>query len=228
MTFQVREKLLYRGQVHQINCLPFASYRGPAEVPDFGIAASDCWRGYEGTWAVREDALFLDRIDPPHATTSRDVLREMFPDSPGPVLADWFSGELGPEPWRNPDQLFTLVFRAGLLLLEEFFDRAGSKLHSRLTDHAAGLFDKAEWGFLQAIQADRADLAAHLVYADWLEDHDEKRAHLVRAEAERLRQAPAAPQPTNLASWQAILPGGVVDPGDLHWFWCRLAAVRGE
>ncbi len=229
MTFQVRERLVYRGQVHQIDCLPLASYRGPAQVPDFGVQSAACWRGYQGVWEVREDALYLVQVDPPERITGRDpiqdALHEMFPQYPGPVPATWFSGELAPESWREPGEAFALVFHAGQLVLEEALDGEGYVRLARLTAQAQPLVAPGEWGFLETIQANRTDLSARLVYADWLEEHNESRAQLVRQEVARLQEIGPARRIVGPYSRQDI-PGGLVDPDDRLWFWRRLADIR--
>jgi uncharacterized protein (TIGR02996 family) len=227
MTFQVRERLVYRGRVTDIACLPLSLYRGPARVPRIVSVPDHCWRGYVGTWELRDDALFLTGLAIPPDIAGRDALPEMFPESLGHVAATWFSGEITPEFWREKGPLFALVFHNGRLLLEETLDAEGAVTANRLTTYSAGLFGETERGFLQAIWADRADPTPRLVYADWLEERGDTRATALRDEAQRVRVEGPARRSVKPYSHDD-LPGGTVDAGDRAWFWRRLADVRGK
>src|SRR5262249_56596893 len=117
-----------------IRALPLEHCGRP--VPEFGGMSSACWRGYEGTWEVRDDALHLVQLAGPHGHDRRDGLGVMFPEHSGSVEATWFSGEVVPDDVVNPEDLavvemyalndwpvqflwFSLVVHRGKLLLEE-------------------------------------------------------------------------------------------------------------
>src|SRR6185369_1172947 len=101
MTFQVRETLIYRGQQRRIRALPLEHSGRP--VPDFGVMSSGCWRGYEGVWEIRDEALHLVQVAAPHGHGGQDGLAEMFPGHTGSVEATWFSGEIVPDDVDNPE-----------------------------------------------------------------------------------------------------------------------------
>jgi hypothetical protein len=137
MTFQVRETLIYRSQPRRIRALPLEHSGHP--VPDFGVRSSGCWRGYEGTWELRDDFLHLLQLAAPHGHGRQDGLDEMFPDHSGSVEATWFSGEIVPDDVVDPEnqslvdmytlnkwplqfEWFILVVHRGKLLLETAVD----------------------------------------------------------------------------------------------------------
>src|SRR5262245_8243718 len=100
MTFQVRESLIYRDQRRRIQALPLE--RSGRAVPYFGVESSAYWRGYEGTWEVRGEALHLVQLAAPLGYGSRGGLAKMFPEHAGSVEATWFSGEIVPDDVVDP------------------------------------------------------------------------------------------------------------------------------
>ena len=239
MTFQVRETLIYRSLKRRIRALPLE--RSGRPVPDFGVMSSGCWRGYEGTWEVRDEALHLVQVAAPHGHGSQDVLAEMFPEHTGSVEATWFSGEIAPDDVVNPEDhslvesytlndrplqflWFTLVIHRGKLLLEEAIDLKGGVIQTRLTKHVDGLFPSLEVAFLHAIHANVGDSTPKLVYADWLEERGDPRGQLLRAEVERLKKE----GPRRMwaeKNYRQDIPSGYVPHEDMIWYWRRLAEV---
>jgi uncharacterized protein (TIGR02996 family) len=224
MTFQARETLVYRGQECPIGALPLESCERP--VPEFGVISSGCWRGYRGTWEVRDEILYLLRLDAPVETETRDGLDEMFPDRDGIVAATWFSGEITTEEtwWQPEPTLFHLLFLGGKLLLEEAIDSSGRVTDSRMTDRARGIVDAQEWGFLAAIRESLDDEALKLVYADWLEERGDPRSRILRDEVERSRGRGVRRREVNSLLSQDI-PTGYVDPEDRTWYWRQLVGI---
>lgn len=57
---------------------------------------SASWRGYKATWEVRENVLYLVKVDANPCSSKRTPvpLSELFPDTTGPVQAIWFTGTL--------------------------------------------------------------------------------------------------------------------------------------
>lgn len=57
---------------------------------------SASWRGYKATWEVRENVLYLVKVDANPCSSKRTPvpLSELFPDTTGPVHAIWFTGTL--------------------------------------------------------------------------------------------------------------------------------------
>ncbi len=72
--------------------------------PKWLVATSSaCWRGYVGTWEIRENALFLTWLHKEALSGKEDFwwrldnaipLERIFVGDEGPVRADWFSGVL--------------------------------------------------------------------------------------------------------------------------------------
>jgi hypothetical protein len=94
MTAQIHERLILDGEETSMAfCppLPDAHPRifkpGPDEVVrdegDFILGSTACWRGYQGTWEIRDGRFYLVGL------RGRFQLREG-----DPILADWFSGVL--------------------------------------------------------------------------------------------------------------------------------------
>jgi uncharacterized protein (TIGR02996 family) len=239
MTMQLRERLIYEGRNRIILALPLTGC--DRQVPDFGVALTACSRGYIGTWEFRADALHLVRLRSPGWGDDRDRLTEMFSEASGAVEAVWFSGKIVPDDVTDPKDdariavqtanqypvhfvAFVAVVRLGKLLLETAADLKAGVARSRLTRHAEELFPGEEFAFLRAIQAEPNDVVVKRVYADWLEDRDDPRGPLLRAEADRQeREGPTTPRVKYSPRWS--LPTGYVPAENVVWFWRQLAGV---
>jgi uncharacterized protein (TIGR02996 family) len=239
MTFQVREALIFRGQQRQIRALPLQSCTRP--VPKVETMSTGCWRGYIGTWEIRDDALHLVHLAAPHRHGPGDGLDRMFPEHAGSAEAHWFSGEIVPDyvarparewlvdddsgdPWPLQFVWFTLVIHRGKLLLETSVDLLSGLPQARLTRHVDALFPAAELPFLHAIQENAEDAAAKLVFADWLEEQGDPRAPLLRGEVQRMRtEGPERRWVEPNPRWD--IPSGYVPPEDLLWYWRWLAGI---
>lgn len=123
MTTQLPEILIYEGVKHNIQAYVLEQIRPKIEFHPIG---SFCWRGYRGTWEIKNDKLYLvDLTAWRHDPTSRRIvpqirvnedsklfigereefdceelaLKNIFPESPVEgVFVDWFTGELS-IPW---------------------------------------------------------------------------------------------------------------------------------
>ncbi len=188
MTFQVRERLVHRGQATDVACLPLSSYRGTARMPRIVSVPDDCWRGYVGTWEVRDDALFLTSLAIPHDLAGRYALPEMFPDAGGAVRAEVVQRAAQPGVLREGAAVLPRVPHGAAAAGGIRVDATGEVSQSQLTPHVAALFGEQELAFLRAIRADRADPTPCLVYADWLEEQGELRG-----------PRPPAPRPSRSA-----------------------------
>lgn len=105
MTRQANELLRYRGRTYALLDTPLDScdYEGArGRMQLLQMSSTALWRGYRGTWEVKRGRLWLVELPATireytsgtnwhHA--DRD-LSWLFPDAEGPVLADWFTGEL--------------------------------------------------------------------------------------------------------------------------------------
>lgn len=104
MTAQVPERLLYEGEELSLCSEPLQSYFRKSEIksPFFGECTSN-WRGYVGTWEIRDGRLYLVDLDGHLYLEGLDGavkdggaanLETIFPGYPDRVFAHWYSGEL--------------------------------------------------------------------------------------------------------------------------------------
>lgn len=94
MTAQAHENLIYEGEeTSMVSCPPLPAGHprivvlSPKEahakdLPPV-VTSTACWRGYIGSWEIRDGVLYLTRVQGRY---------EMLGDEP--LLADWFSGVL--------------------------------------------------------------------------------------------------------------------------------------
>ena len=98
MTAQSMEKLIYNGEEVWMATVPLESYLNTLnQKHDFSLISSGCWRGYNATWEVKNDKLYLiDFLG--HMKTAPDTIAEVTMDYVFPdqliVFADWFNGEI--------------------------------------------------------------------------------------------------------------------------------------
>jgi hypothetical protein len=95
MTAQISERLVYRGETHAMCAEPLAQYfRLAGENPGFQPSSTMLWRGYIGTWEIRDDRLYLIGLDAKLRDGSPASLETVFPGFPERVFAHWFNGQL--------------------------------------------------------------------------------------------------------------------------------------
>ena len=86
MTTQVQERIIIEGERYPlINCLSLPKDESIIQIKRKGFIekSSNCWRGYVGTWEIKDDKLYL--ID--FSSGMYDVLVNL------PILADWITGK---------------------------------------------------------------------------------------------------------------------------------------
>ena len=95
MTAQIRERLILNGEQTSMACCPEVPYwhnrieRKKDRVLDIDGEQilipldSACWRGYQGTWEIRDDHFYLVDLEGGYRL-----------DPGEPVFADWYSGIL--------------------------------------------------------------------------------------------------------------------------------------
>jgi hypothetical protein len=85
MTTQVKERIIIDAERYPlINCLSLPEDESIIQIKRKGIIqkSTNCWRGYVGTWEIKNDKLYL--ID--FSSGMYDVLVNL------PILADWITG----------------------------------------------------------------------------------------------------------------------------------------
>lgn len=106
MTAQVPDKLVYQRHVYALSGSPLEDYFANPQHPrlqTFEGMCSACWRGYTARWSIRRGKLYLLQVQPfamPLLTNEtgyaarRRYFAMVFGDTPAPVFADWYTGEL--------------------------------------------------------------------------------------------------------------------------------------
>jgi hypothetical protein len=93
MTLQLHESIIYEGRDLSMTTCPKVPLDHPRilELTDKDLFAagqprvvsSSCWRGYIGSWEIKEGRLYLIKLE-----------RDLKLDMTTPLFADWVSGEL--------------------------------------------------------------------------------------------------------------------------------------
>lgn len=95
MTAQIPETLLYNGDRLAMCDEPLAVYfELIGQSPPFRAMSSANWRGYFGTWEIKEDRLYLVDLEGTLKTGEEVNLQFFFKDFPERVFAHWFSGQI--------------------------------------------------------------------------------------------------------------------------------------
>ncbi len=99
MTAQAMEKLIFNGKAIHMASEPLASYiSNLKEKPKLFPPSSGCWRGYYGTWEIKDDRLYLIALECYTANMAERNYWQVgmdfiFPDQER-VFAEWFTGEI--------------------------------------------------------------------------------------------------------------------------------------
>ena len=95
MTAQIPERLTYQGKKMAMCTEPLSGYLTISGVkPGFRANCSALWRGYIGTWEVKNGLLYLIGLEGTLHDGRRASLSTVFPRYPSRVIADWYSGTL--------------------------------------------------------------------------------------------------------------------------------------
>jgi hypothetical protein len=106
MTAQDPDRIRYQRRVYDLSSEPLEDYFNEhrPKPESFAGICSACWRGYMARWSIRKGKLYLDRIQPYLDGDAREDesqddtyhrhMAEIFPNTPSPIFADWFTGEL--------------------------------------------------------------------------------------------------------------------------------------
>jgi len=199
MTAQIGDRLIFQGETVVLFSNPLESYFDDAHPrPKFPRASTACWRGYVATWQIGVENLFLQAIDSEERMwRSEERPREnalwdlVFPDSPSPVLADWYTGELRiPRGERleyvhmgyasRYERELYLSLEEGEIFLSELRDQDGKILDNTLFRRPPSIRNDDDWAFILAAREQPDDATRRLVYADWLQERGDLRADVIR------------------------------------------------
>jgi len=96
MTAQIGERLCYDGRDLSMCSQPLSDYftlAGARPAFDTRICTA-LWRGYVGTWEIRDGHLYLIGLSGTLKDGTQANLATVFPDFPERVFAHWYSGQL--------------------------------------------------------------------------------------------------------------------------------------
>ncbi|CAK0767990.1 conserved hypothetical protein [Gammaproteobacteria bacterium] len=95
MTAQATEKLYYEGLKVGMCSEPLELYfLFSGESPKFDSHCSGLWRGYVGTWKIKDGRLYLIELQGWLEDGNNVTLATLFPDFPDRVFAHWYSGTI--------------------------------------------------------------------------------------------------------------------------------------
>ena len=95
MTAQIGEKLCYEGHEVSMCSEPLGAYFELSGInPEFDFSCTALWRGYVGTWEIRDDRFYLIGLSGTLKDGTEATVATFFPDFPERVLAHWYSGQL--------------------------------------------------------------------------------------------------------------------------------------
>lgn len=93
MTAQIEEKILYKGENYRMTSLPFSNYLKTLKDIKLEMFNTANYRGYFGSWKLKDNKLFLIDLHANVAGTKGVELDYFFPGQTE-VFARWFSGEV--------------------------------------------------------------------------------------------------------------------------------------
>jgi len=95
VTAQASEFLLYQGEKHSMCTEVLEIYFVMADMKaPFVAPHSALWRGYVGTWEIKDERLYLIDLRGQLKNGQSGSLDEIFPGFAGRVFAHWFTGRL--------------------------------------------------------------------------------------------------------------------------------------
>lgn len=98
-TAQIPEKIVYEGTEGFLFTNPLETYFTQDNPrPEFAAPHTACWRGYIGSWEIREDTLYLTDLKAwlrdSEGKAAPAEFERIFPGKTKPMKADWFTGTL--------------------------------------------------------------------------------------------------------------------------------------
>lgn len=94
MTLQQGEIIFYKGKIYCTQTLPLNPYLKRLKIrPFFKARCTSCWRGYTGSWKIKDSKLYLVGLVFYAEGPERKGIENIFPGQKT-VFADWFTGEI--------------------------------------------------------------------------------------------------------------------------------------
>jgi hypothetical protein len=94
MTAQIQDKIIYKGSTRSMASEPLGTYLKQMEPKhDLAAISTGCWRGYESTWLVENEKLYLTGFKGNSKSQGEVDMNYLFPGQTK-VFAEWFTGEI--------------------------------------------------------------------------------------------------------------------------------------
>ncbi len=93
MTAQIKELLIFEDKKYGMATEPLKPYLELLDFNEFVAENSACWRGYYGTWEIKNNHLFLTGLHAYIKNFNEVNLQHLFPDQTE-VFAYWFNGRI--------------------------------------------------------------------------------------------------------------------------------------
>ena len=94
MTIQMADTVMYKGRRYFIWTFPLESYYEDHPRPTNFVYMTNLYRGYEATWGIEGETIYLTDIKVMRGNGTVAGLAELFPGQGEKVEAAWFSGQL--------------------------------------------------------------------------------------------------------------------------------------
>jgi len=126
-TAQIPEKIVYEGTEGFLFTNPLETYfTRDNPRPEFAAPHTACWRGYIGSWEIREGTLYLTDLKAwmrdKEGKAAPVEFERIFPGKAKPMKADWFTGTLRiprGEPIRYVHMGYQTVYETDVFLRVE-------------------------------------------------------------------------------------------------------------
>jgi len=138
-TAQIPEKIVYEGTEGFLFTNPLETYfTRDNPRPEFAAPHTACWRGYIGSWEIREGTLYLTDLKAwmrdKEGKAAPVEFERIFPGKAKPMKADWFTGTLRiprGEPIRYVHMGYQTVYEIDVFLRIE----AGKVIDRQIVDN---------------------------------------------------------------------------------------------
>ncbi len=138
-TAQIPERIVYEGTEGSLFTNPLESYfTKDNPSPEFTAPHTACWRGYVGTWEIRDNTLYLSDIKAwmrnEDGKAAPVGFEQVFPGKTKPLKAEWFTGTLRipqGKPIRYVHMGYQTVYEVDLFLTIE----AGKIIGRQMVDN---------------------------------------------------------------------------------------------
>ena len=150
MTAQASETLFYKGEELRMCSTPLDKFlvSGGRDIR-FQDLSTACWRGYMGTWEIRDNRLYIIGISAYLEQGREATLEDLFPGYPDGAFAHWFTGEVRCPMGKQLEYIHMgfaskferdlfLEFKAGVLVNERMVENGKASRNDAPTSYSPG------------------------------------------------------------------------------------------